>query len=137
MDWTGSGRVILGLALLTATVTGLSALSAGLLVGLSERLVGFRVPFIGPFKAVTATIVVGFILRGIGRALNNAVGFGVGSALMLLGMIYFLAWYLDRNVPRPDGTPLGRDGAYRLAGVHAVFVVVVWVLAYALTGAYR
>jgi hypothetical protein len=38
-------------------------------------------------------------------------------------------------VPRPDGTPLGRGDAYRLAGVHALVMVVVTVVAYAVISA--
>ena len=135
MDWAKTGNMIGFAALMIAVFVGVCALSAGLMVGLSRRLVGFRVPFKGAFQAVLATIVVTVFIRGIGLKINELVGYGVGSALTLVAVIYFLAWYLDRHVPRPDGTPLGRGNAYFLAGVHAVVMVVVSVVARAVIGA--
>lgn len=134
MDWPKSGNMIGFAALIVAVFVGIVTLSAGLMVGLSPRLIGFRVPFKGAFQAVLATIVVTMFIRGIGGKVDELVGYGVGSALTLIGVIYFLAWYLDRHVPRPDGTPLGRGDAYFLAGVHALVMVVVSALAYTLIG---
>ena len=124
MDETGIGRTIFAVTIMIATFVGICGLVSGVMVGLSKRLVGFRVPFVAMFKAVVATVFVTIFLRGIGGRINEAIGFGVGSAVMLAGVIYFLAWYLDRYVPHPDGTPLGRADGYRLALVYGALLFV-------------
>jgi hypothetical protein len=124
MDWDGIGRTSFAVTIMIATFAAICALGSGLIVGLSRRLVGFRVPFVAAFKAVVATVIVTIFLRGIGGRINEVIGFGVGSAVMLAGVIYFLAWYLDRYVPRPDGTPLGRADGYRLALAYGALLIV-------------
>lgn len=132
MDWDGIGRTSLLVTIMIAALAGICALATGVMVLLSRRLVGFRVPFVAAFKAIAATMVVTMFLRGIGGKIEEAIGFGVGAAVALAGVIYFLGWYLDRYVPRPDGTPLGRADGYRLALVYAVFAVVLYLVARAM-----
>lgn len=135
MDWDGIRRTSLAVAFMVTVFAGTCALASGVMVLLSRRLVGFRVPFVAAFKAVAATMVVTIFLRGIGGRVEEAIGFGVGWAVALAGVIYFLGWYLDRYVPRPDGTPLGRADGYRLALVYAGFAVVLNLAALAMADA--
>jgi hypothetical protein len=123
MDWKDIGWTTFALVSALAALAGWCALAAGVLVGLSKRLVGFRVPFMAAFKAVAATVVVTMLLRVVGGPIGKAISFGVGWAVMLAGVIYFLAWYFDRFVQRPDGTPFGRADGYRLAVVYALLTV--------------
>jgi hypothetical protein len=134
MNWNDTESTLFAVVALIAGLTVYSALAAGVLVGVSKRLVGFRVPFMAASKAVAATVVVTMLLRGVGRAIDQAFGFGVGWAVALAGVIYFLAWYFDRYVQRPNGTALGRDYGYRLAFVYAVIMVVASTLAAVVIG---
>ena len=129
MDRGDIGTTIFAVTMLVAGVAGLCLLAAGAIFGLSRRLAGFRLPFMSAFKAVAASMVVSLLLRGVGGMIDRAVGFGIGWALAFAGVIYFLAWYLDRYVSRPDGTPLGRGDGYRLALVYAVFMLVLSLVA--------
>ena len=135
MDWDGVGRTSLVVTIMITAFAAICALASGVMVLLSRRLVGFRVPFIAAFKAVAATMVVTIFLRGIGGRIEEAIGYGVGWAVALAGVIYFLGWYLDRYVPRPDGTPLGRADGYRLALVYAGFALVLNLVAHAMVDA--
>jgi hypothetical protein len=135
MDWANAGSMLGFAALTIGVLAGLAALSAGLMVGLSERLIGFRVPFRVVFNAVGTAMVVTLFARGLGRQIDQATGFGLGSTLTFVCVIYFLAWHLGRHVRRPDGAPLGPAGGYWLAGVHAMLMVIVTFVGYAVIGA--
>lgn len=135
MDWADAGSMIGFAALMIGVLAGLAAMSAGLMVGLSERLVGFRVPFRVVFNAAGTAMVVTLFARGLGRQIDQAAGFGLGSTLTFVAVIYFLAWYLGRHVQRPDGARLGNVGGYWLAGVHAMLMVIVMFVGYAVIGA--
>jgi hypothetical protein len=135
MDWDGIGGTTLVVTIMITALAGICALASGVMVLMSRRLVGFRVPFVAAFKAVAATMVVTIFLRGIGGWIEEAIGFGVGWAVALAGVIYLLGWYLDRYVPRPDGTPLGRADGYRLALVYAGFAGVLNLVAVAMVDA--
>ena len=132
MNWDSIGHTSLVVTIMITAFAGLCALASGVMVLLSRRLVGFRVPFVAAFKAVAATMVVAIFLRGLGGRVEEAIGFGIGWAVALAGVIYFLGWYLDRYVPRPDGTPLGRADGYRLAMVYAGFALVLNLIALAM-----
>lgn len=134
MAWTDAGSMIVFAALMIGVLACLATMSAGLMVGLSERLVGFRVPFRVVFNAAGTAMIVTLFARGLGRQIDQVAGFGIGSTLTFLGVIYFLAWYLGRHVQRPDGAPLGTAGGYWLAGVHAMLMVIVTFVGYAVIG---